>query len=93
MTMPPSMTELNMSANSSSGFSIIEKITNVFGRMRGDEFAEGTWVVINELDDGNWGEGGTVLNKGFVPRVIALPTYSPIESPPRAAFRIAVNIH
>ena len=29
--------------------------------MKNDKFAEGTWVVINELDDGNWGEGGSVL--------------------------------
>ncbi|MCP4333453.1 MAG: 4-oxalocrotonate tautomerase [Gammaproteobacteria bacterium] len=48
---------------------IIEEITNIFGRMRGDEFAEGTWVVINELDDGNWGEGGAVLKKEFVPKL------------------------
>lgn len=93
MTMPPSMTELNMSASSSSGFSIIEEITNIFGRRRGDEFAEGTWVVINELGDGNRGEGGAVLKKDFVPRVIAPPTYAHIESSPRAAFRVAVNLH
>jgi phenylpyruvate tautomerase PptA (4-oxalocrotonate tautomerase family) len=29
--------------------------------MKNDKFAEGTWVVINEVDDGNWGEGGSVL--------------------------------
>ena len=40
---------------------IIEEVTSVFARMKGDEFAAGTWVVVNELDDGNWGEGGTVL--------------------------------
>lgn len=27
----------------------------------------GTWVVINELDDGNWGEGGSVLEADHVP--------------------------
>jgi 4-oxalocrotonate tautomerase len=37
---------------------IIKEITDVFARMKGDEFAAGTWVVVNELDDGNWGEGG-----------------------------------
>lgn len=42
---------------------IIEETTRVFARMKGDEFAEGTWVVVNELDDGNWGEGGAVLKK------------------------------
>ncbi len=47
---------------------IIEEITSVFARMRGDEFAAGTWVVINELDDGNWGEGGSVLKKEHVPK-------------------------
>ena len=40
---------------------IIKEITNVFAQMKNDKFAEGTWVVINELDDGNWGEGGSVL--------------------------------
>ena len=40
---------------------IIKNITNVFAQMKNDKFAEGTWVVINELDDGNWGEGGSVL--------------------------------
>ena len=41
---------------------VIEDVTNVFARMKSDKFAEGTWVVINELDDGNWGEGGSVLH-------------------------------
>ena len=40
---------------------IIKDITNVFAQMKNNKFAEGTWVVINELDDGNWGEGGSVL--------------------------------
>jgi 4-oxalocrotonate tautomerase len=40
---------------------IIKDITNVFAQLKNDKFAEGTWVVINELDDGNWGEGGSVL--------------------------------
>jgi 4-oxalocrotonate tautomerase len=46
---------------------IIAEITNIFARMRGDAFAEGTWVVINELGDGHWGEGGVVLMKDEVP--------------------------
>lgn len=46
---------------------VIEEITDVFSRMKGAEFAAGTWVVINELDDGNWGEGGAVLKKEAVP--------------------------
>ncbi len=46
---------------------VIKEITNVFKRMKGDEFAGGTWVVINEIDDGNWGEGGAVLKKENVP--------------------------
>jgi 4-oxalocrotonate tautomerase len=46
---------------------IIEETTAVFGRMKGDAFAAGTWVVVNELDDGNWGEGGEVLRKEAVP--------------------------
>jgi len=46
---------------------VIEEITSVFARMKGDEFAAGTWVVINELDDGNWGEGGAVLKAEHVP--------------------------
>ena len=46
---------------------IIKEITDIFGRMRGDEFAEGTWVVINEMGDGHWGEGGAVLMKENVP--------------------------
>ena len=47
---------------------MIEEITNVFARMKGDEFAAGTWVVINELDNGNWGEGGLVLKAEHVPK-------------------------
>ena len=46
---------------------VIKEITNVFGRMKGDEFAAGTWVVINELNDGDWGEGGVVLQADKVP--------------------------
>jgi len=46
---------------------IIREITDVFSRMKGDEFAAGTWVVVNELDDGNWGEGGSVLEAEHVP--------------------------
>ena len=46
---------------------IIKEITDVFARMKNDAFAAGTWVVINELDDGNWGEGGAVLNADKVP--------------------------
>ena len=45
---------------------IIEETTDVFARMKGSEFAEGTWVVINELGNGNWGEGGAVLEKESV---------------------------
>lgn len=40
---------------------IIKDVTTVFAQMKSDKFAEGTWVVVNELDDGNWGEGGSVL--------------------------------
>ncbi len=47
---------------------IIKEITDVFARMKSDEFASGTWVVINELDDGNWGEGGSVLEAEHVPQ-------------------------
>jgi 4-oxalocrotonate tautomerase len=46
---------------------IIKEITDIFGRMRGDKLAEGTWVVINELGDGHWGEGGVVLMRENVP--------------------------
>jgi len=46
---------------------IIEGITGVFARMKSAEFEAGTWVVVNELDDGNWGEGGAVLNADHVP--------------------------
>jgi 4-oxalocrotonate tautomerase len=46
---------------------IIEEITGVFARMKSDEFAAGTWVVVNEIDDGNWGEGGSVLKSEHVP--------------------------
>ncbi len=47
---------------------MIEEITSVFARMKGDKFAAGTWVVVNELDDGNWGEGGSVLKAEHVPK-------------------------
>ena len=46
---------------------VIEETTEVFARMKGEEFAAGTWVVVSELDDGNWGEGGEVLRKENVP--------------------------
>jgi phenylpyruvate tautomerase PptA (4-oxalocrotonate tautomerase family) len=35
--------------------------------MKGEEFAAGTWVVVSEMDDGSWGEGGAVLRKENVP--------------------------
>ena len=47
---------------------VIEEITSVLARMKGDEFAAGTWVVVNEIDDGNWGEGGSVLRAEHVPK-------------------------
>ena len=47
---------------------MIEEITSIYARMKGDEFAAGTWVVINEIDDGNWGEGGSVLKAEHVPK-------------------------
>jgi len=47
---------------------VIEEVTRVFARMKGDEFAAGTWVVVDELDDGNWGEGGSVLKADHVPK-------------------------
>ena len=40
---------------------IIEDVTNVFAEMKSQKFAEGTWVVVSEIDDGSWGEGGSVL--------------------------------
>ena len=46
---------------------VIEEITSVFARMKGDGFAAATWVVVNEIDDGNWGEGGSVLKAEHVP--------------------------
>ena len=46
---------------------IIEETTGVFARMKGDEFAAGTWVVVNELGNGDWGEGGSVLKAENVP--------------------------
>jgi len=46
---------------------IIEEITDVFARMKGVEFASGTWVVVSEIDDGSWGEGGSVLKAEHVP--------------------------
>lgn len=46
---------------------IIEETTDIFARMKGDEFAAGTWVVVNELGNGDWGEGGSVLKAEKVP--------------------------
>jgi 4-oxalocrotonate tautomerase family enzyme len=46
---------------------VIKETTKVFERMKGKDFANGTWVVINELGDGDWGEGGSVLFKESVP--------------------------
>ena len=45
---------------------VIEEVTSVFARMKGDEFAAGAWVVVNELEEGNWGEGGSVLKAEHV---------------------------
>lgn len=50
---------------------IIEEVTGVFARMKSDEFAQGTWVVINELGNGDWGEGGAVLKAENVPKTSA----------------------
>ena len=47
---------------------IIEETTGVFARMKGDEFAAGTWVVVNEMGNGDWGEGGSVLKAEKVPK-------------------------
>lgn len=46
---------------------IIREITQVFARMKSEEFAGGTWVVVSEIDGGCWGEGGEVLDADHVP--------------------------
>jgi len=46
---------------------VIGEITNVFARIKNEEFAKGTWVVVNELRNGDWGEGGSVLKADEVP--------------------------
>lgn len=46
---------------------VIAEITDVFARMKNGAFAAGTWVVVNELGNGDWGEGGTVLKADDVP--------------------------
>lgn len=46
---------------------VIGEITKVFARMKNPEFAKGTWVVVNELGNGDWGEGGVVLQADDVP--------------------------
>ena len=46
---------------------VIREITDVFARMKGDKFAAGTWVVVSEIDDGSWGESGSVLKAEHVP--------------------------
>jgi 4-oxalocrotonate tautomerase len=46
---------------------VIAEITNVFSRIKNAEFAKGTWVVVNELANGDWGEGGLVLKADDVP--------------------------
>jgi len=46
---------------------VIEEITKVFAHLKNSEFAKGTWVVINELGNGDWGEGGSVLKADEVP--------------------------
>jgi 4-oxalocrotonate tautomerase len=50
---------------------VIEEVTDVFARMKSNDFAQGTWVVINELGDGDWGEGGAVLKAEHVPETSA----------------------
>ena len=47
---------------------VIKETTEVFARMKGEEFAAGTWVVVNELGNGDWGEGGAVLHAEKVPQ-------------------------
>ena len=46
---------------------VISEITNVFARIKNEEFAKGTWVVVNELGNGDWGEGGSVMKADEVP--------------------------
>ena len=47
---------------------MIKDVTDVFANMKDDEFAEGTWVVVNELGNGDWGGGGAVLKAEHVPK-------------------------
>ena len=53
---------------------VIGEITDVFARIKNAEFAKGTsWVVVNELGNGNWGEGGSVMKADEVPDSSATP--------------------
>jgi 4-oxalocrotonate tautomerase len=46
---------------------VIAEITDVFARIKSPAFAAETWVVVNELGNGDWGEGGAVVQAEKVP--------------------------
>ena len=50
---------------------LIEKITNSVTEVTSEKLRDATWVVIEEVKDGQWGVGGNALSLNDVRAMIA----------------------
>ena len=50
---------------------VIEKITNSIVEVSDEKLRQVTWVVIEEVNDGQWGVGGNALGLDDVKQMIA----------------------
>lgn len=50
---------------------LIDKITDAVTEVTSEKLRDVTWVIIDEVRNGNWGVGGNVLGLADVKRVMA----------------------
>jgi len=50
---------------------LIQKITNSVAEVTNEKLREATWVVIEEINDGQWGVGGNALSLDDVKKMMA----------------------
>ena len=50
---------------------LIEKITSAICEVTSEKLRPATWVVINEVNDGQWGVGGNALTLDHVKQMMA----------------------
>ncbi len=50
---------------------LIKKITDAVAEVTHEKLRAATWVVINEVNDGQWGVGGAALGLDDVKKMIA----------------------